>query len=115
VKYVSTRGEAPSAGFREACLAGLAPDGGLYVPDAYPQITPAAPGETYAALAARILGAFAGDALSPEASARLTREAYAGFAHCSVAPLTQAGPDLWLMELHHGPTLAFKDLSLIHI
>ncbi len=112
MKYISTRGEAPAAGFREVCLAGLAPDGGLYVPERYPQISPAGQAEPYASLAARILTAFAGDALSGAEANRLTGEAYASFAHHAVAPLVQAAPGLWLMELHHGPTLAFKDVAM---
>ncbi len=112
MKYISTRGQAPETGFAEACLAGLAPDGGLYVPKEWPRIAPAEPGEPYAAVAARILSAFAGDAI-PEADMQaICREAYAGFAHQSVAPLTQSGPDSWLLELHHGPTLAFKDVAM---
>jgi threonine synthase len=112
VKYISTRGAAGPVGFADACLAGLAPDGGLYVPESWPQIAPAAAGEPYAALAARILSAFAGDAIAPEAMTGLCETAYGRFAHKSVAPLTQAGPGLWLMELHHGPTLAFKDVAM---
>lgn len=112
MKYISTRGQAPETGFAEACLAGLAPDGGLYVPKEWPRIAPARLGEPYAEVAARIISAFAGDAI-PEADVqRICREAYAGFAHQSVAPLTQWGPDSWLMELHHGPTLAFKDVAM---
>ncbi len=112
MKYVSTRGEAPETGFAEACLAGLAPDGGLYVPKEWPRIAPARFGEPYADVAARIISAFAGDAI-PEADVqKICRDAYASFAHQSVAPLTQWGPDSWLMELHHGPTLAFKDVAM---
>lgn len=112
MKYISTRGQAPETGFAEACLAGLAPDGGLYVPKEWPRIAPAVPGEPYASVAARILSAFAGDAI-PEADMKaICREAYASFSHQSVAPLTQWGPDSWLMELHHGPTLAFKDVAM---
>ena len=112
MKYVSTRGEAPETGFAEACLAGLAPDGGLYVPKEWPRIEPARFGEPYAEVAARIISAFAGDAI-PEADVqKICRDAYASFAHQSVAPLTQWGPDSWLMELHHGPTLAFKDVAM---
>ncbi|MBK8199945.1 MAG: threonine synthase [Acidobacteria bacterium] len=112
MKYISTRGQAPETGFAEACLAGLAPDGGLYVPKEWPQIAPAKPGESYTDVAARILSAFAGDAIPADAVRQICREAYAGFAHQSVAPLTQWGPDSWLMELHHGPTLAFKDVAM---
>ncbi len=112
MKYVSTRGMAPAVDFTAACLAGLAPDGGLYVPEQFPQIEPAMPGEPYDKLAARILSAFAGDAISKKDMEAMCSRAYASFAHHSVAPLTQCGPDTWLMELHHGPTLAFKDVAM---
>lgn len=112
MKYISTRGEAPETGFAEACLAGLAPDGGLYVPKEWPRIEPARFGEPYAEVAARIISAFAGTAIPESDVQKICREAYAGFAHHSVAPLTQWGPDSWLMELHHGPTLAFKDVAM---
>ena len=112
MKYISTRGQAKPVDFAGACLAGLAADGGLYVPESWPQITPATPDEPYAETAARILSAFAGDAIPADVMVRLCERAYARFAHRSVAPLTQAGPGLWLMELHHGPTLAFKDVAM---
>lgn len=112
MKYISTRGQAPEATFAEACLAGLAPDGGLYVPKEWPQIAPARPGEPYTEVAARIISAFAGDAIPAADVQAICREAYGSFAHQSVAPLTQWGPDTWLLELHHGPTLAFKDVAM---
>ena len=112
MKYISTRGLAPETGFAEACLAGLAPDGGLYVPKDWPRIEPARPGEPYAEVAARILSAFAGDAVPASDMQSICRGAYASFAHQAVAPLTQWGAGTWLMELHHGPTLAFKDVAM---
>lgn len=112
MKYISTRGQADPVDFASACLAGLAPDGGLYVPQSWPQIAPAKPGEPYTETAARVLSAFAGDSIPADVMARLCETAYGRFAHRSVAPLTQAGPGLWLMELHHGPTLAFKDVAM---
>jgi threonine synthase len=112
VKYISTRGLAPETGFSEACLAGLAPDGGLYVPMDWPRIEPARPGEPYAEVAARVLSAFAGDAIPAADMQAICRDAYASFAHQAVAPLTQWGAGSWLMELHHGPTLAFKDVAM---
>ena len=112
MKYVSTRGQAAPVDFVGACLAGLAPDGGLYVPETYPQIAPAKPDEPYVQVAARILSAFAGDAIPEADMLEMCERAYVSFAHHSVAPLTQAGPGLWLMELHHGPTLAFKDVAM---
>ena len=112
MRYVSTRGQAAPVDFVEACLSGLAPDGGLYVPENWPQITPAAPGEPYVDVAARILSAFAGDSLTFETIHTLCERAYASFSHHSVAPLVQTGPNQFVMELHHGPTLAFKDVAL---
>jgi len=112
VKYISTRGQAPSTDFAGACLAGLAPDGGLYVPETFPQIAPPAKGEAYHDVAARILSAFAGDAIPADDMKVLCKRAYANFSHQCVAPLTQWRPDAWLMELHHGPTLAFKDVAM---
>lgn len=112
MKYISTRGQAEPVDFAGACLAGLAADGGLYVPESWPQIAPATPGESYAETAARTISAFAGDAIPADVMARLCETAYGRFAHRSVAPLTQTGPGLWLMELHHGPTLAFKDVAM---
>jgi len=112
MKYVSTRGQAEAVDFVEACLTGLAPDGGLYVPETWPQIEPARPEESYVQVAARILKAFAGDALSDDDVHGLCSRAYASFSHHSVAPLAQSGPNQFIMELHHGPTLAFKDVAM---
>ncbi|MDJ0920646.1 MAG: threonine synthase [Henriciella sp.] len=112
MKYISTRGQSEPVDFVEACLAGLAPDGGLYVPEAWPQIAPADPNETYVDVAVRVLSAFAGDALSEPVLRELCTGAYASFSHHSVAPLVQDGPNSFVMELHHGPTLAFKDVAM---
>lgn len=112
MKYISTRGGTEPVDFVSACLAGLAPDGGLYMPEHWPQITPAVPGEPYVETATRIVSAFAGDAIVSDDIAAMCARAYASFAHHSVAPLTELGPDAWMMELHHGPTLAFKDVAM---
>ncbi len=112
MKYFSTRGQAEPVDFLGACLAGLAPDGGLYVPETFPAIAPARPDEPYARVAARVISAFAGDSLTEEEVQGLCDRAYARFAHQSVTPLTQTGPANWLLELHHGPTLAFKDVAM---
>jgi threonine synthase len=112
MKYVSTRGRAAPVDFRAACLAGLAPDGGLYVPQVWPQIAPAALGEAYATVAARVLSAFAGDTVSAADLSAMCVRAYGHFAHPDVAPLTPADGDIWQLELHHGPTLAFKDIAM---
>ena len=112
MKFISTRGQASPVGFLDACLSGLAPDGGLYVPETWPKIAPAGPHERYVDVAARVIGAFAEEEIDGETLQRICVRAYKSFAHQSVAPLVQWGPDAFLMELHHGPTLAFKDIAM---
>jgi threonine synthase len=116
MQYVSTRGGAPPAGFADVLLAGLAPDGGLYVPETWPRFSAEeiagfrqAP---YTEAAAQVLTKFTGDAFSLEDLRHMTAEAYASFAHPAVTPLVQLDTGLWLLELHHGPTLAFKDVAM---
>lgn len=111
MKYVSTRGNTAPVDFVSASLTGLAPDGGLFCPEAYPVLTPA-PAASYVDTATRVLSAFAGDALDEATIRGLCERAYAPFAHHSVAPLVEVGPDRWMLELHHGPTLAFKDVAM---
>src|SRR5476649_1467690 len=100
MNYISTRGESPPIGFLDAVLAGLAPDGGLYVPEVWPLLTPEEiagfAGMPYAKVAAEILGRFAGDSLSADEIGDITDEAYAGFTHSAVAPLRQLDSGLWL-------------------
>jgi len=116
VHYISTRGEAPSLGFSEAMLAGLARDGGLYVPDNWPRLDAAAiagfAGRSYAEVAVDIVGRFTDGAISEADLARMARDSYGNFRHPAVAPLTQLGVNTFLLELFHGPTLAFKDLAM---
>ncbi|HEY2662414.1 MAG TPA: threonine synthase [Caulobacteraceae bacterium] len=116
MQYISTRGDSPPIGFLDAVLAGLAPDGGLYSPAVWPLLTQAEiaglAGKPYAEVAADILSKFAGDSISRGDLVRMTTEAYAGFDHAAVAPLKQLEPNLWLLELFHGPTLAFKDVAM---
>jgi threonine synthase len=116
VDYVSTRGDAPSLGFEDVMMTGLAIDGGLYVPATWPQLTAAslnglAEG-TYSEAALRVIEPFVGEDIERSALAAMTAEAYAGFNHADVAPLVQIGDGEWLLELFHGPTLAFKDFAL---
>src|SRR5205823_1635306 len=103
VKFISTRGEAPPLGFVDTLLAGLAPDGGLYCPVAWPRLPPSRiasfAGRPYAEVAAEVLGLFAGDEISSETLARLCVEAYASFDHPAVTPLVQLAPDRFLLEL----------------
>lgn len=114
--YISTRGSAPALDFAGATLAGLASDGGLYVPREWPRFAQseiaALAGLPYAELAARVMAPFVGDSLSPERLRALTGAAYGRFAHAGVTPLKQLDEQHWLLELFHGPTLAFKDVAL---
>jgi threonine synthase len=116
VRYVSTRGEAPPLGFVEAMLAGLARDGGLYVPAAWPRLDPPAiasfAGRPYAEVAVEVIRPFVDDAIAEPDLARMAREAYGNFRHPAVAPLVQFGVSDFVLELFHGPTLAFKDLAM---
>lgn len=116
MRYISTRGQAPAVGFADAVLGGLAPDGGLYVPEAWPQFSPdqikAFVGRPYADVAAVVIGAFAGDEIEPETLLEMCREAYSTFNHAAVAPLVQLSPQAFLAELFHGPSLAFKDVAM---
>ncbi len=119
MRYISTRdGRTPpeTLSFEEVLLAGLARDGGLYVPQEWPRLDAAAirslRGRSYAEIAAAIIAPFIGDAIAPQRQRALIERAYAGFGHAAVAPLKQLGPEFWLLELFHGPTLAFKDYAL---
>ena len=116
MRYISTRGEAPALDFVEVMLAGLARDGGLYVPETWPALSRAAiegfAGKPYAEVAVEVIRPFVGDGISEADLARMAREAYGAFRHPAVAPLTQLNPSLFVLELFHGPTLAFKDLAM---
>ena len=116
MRYVSTRGEAPSLGFAEAMLAGLARDGGLYVPEAWPRLETsdiaAFAGRSYAEVAVEVIRPFTDESVSDTDLARMAREAYGNFRHPAVAPLSQLGANTFALELFHGPTLAFKDVAM---
>lgn len=116
MKYVSTRGEAPTLNFDDALLSGLARDGGLYVPQTWPSMSAAdiaaLKGLSYSETAFRVMRPFKGDAISDDDFARLIEDAYAGFDDPAVAPMKKLGDNEWLMELFHGPTLAFKDYAM---
>jgi threonine synthase len=116
VRYVSTRGEAPQLGFEDALLAGLARDGGLYVPATWPRLSPGViasfAGKPFAEVATAVLEAYVGGAIAREELLALARDAYARFSHPAVTPLVQIDRNLWVLELFHGPTLAFKDVAM---
>jgi threonine synthase len=112
VRYVSTRGRAVELGFTEALLAGLATDGGLYVPAEWPCVPSWVDGMDYAARAAQIMQLFVGDEIEADTLALMCTEAYNTFDHPAVVPLVQIGNDHFVEELFHGPTLAFKDVAL---
>ena len=119
MRYISTRDRRPqprTVSFEEVLLTGLADDGGLYVPDHLPPLDPDKLDELarwpYAKVASHILGLFAGDAFAKHELDRFAEQAYRGFRHAAVTPLVQLDHGLWLLELFHGPTLAFKDLAL---
>jgi len=116
VRYVSSRGGVPPCGFEQALLDGLAADGGLYLPESWPRLDrdrlEALRGASYQEVAAAVLAPFVEGALSETELRGLIDEAYAGFDHVAVAPLRQLDADDWLLELFHGPTLAFKDIAL---
>ena len=114
--YVSTRGTAPRLPFRDALLAGLARDGGLYLPESWPTLSAqeirALRGLPYAAVAKKVLWPFVDGEIARDAFERIVDEAYATFRHPAVCPLVQTGDNEFVLELFHGPTLAFKDVAM---
>jgi len=115
-RYISTRGEAPALGFCDVMLTGLARDGGLYVPETWPQLSPATIagffGRPYWEVTVEIIRPFVGGEISDADLGRMANEAYATFRHPAVVPLDQIGPNQFTLELFHGPTLAFKDVAM---
>lgn len=116
MRYVSTRGQAPELDFVDVMLAGLARDGGLYVPVSWPQLDAATiagfAGKPYAEVAVEVMRPFVGGTISDADLSRMAREAYGSFRHPATAPLVQLNDNLFVLELFHGPTLAFKDLAM---
>ena len=114
--YISTRGEAKSLGFCDALLAGLARDGGLYVPRKWPHMSKkeirALRGKSYQDIAFEVLYRFTGGEIEAGLFRAMIDEAYATFRHPAVAPLVQTGPNSFILELFHGTTLAFKDVAM---
>ena len=116
MKYISTRGGGTPQSFEQVLLTGLAPDGGLYVPEELPSFSPEQIASwrdlSYVDLALAVISPFIGDALQPDELKRIITESYADFGHPEVAPLTALREHEYLLELYHGPTLAFKDFAL---
>lgn len=116
LQYISTRGGAPELSFTDTLLAGLARDGGLYVPANLPQWSSAdiaaLAGIPYADAATRVMGPFVEGSFSAQEFAAMAQSAYGTFRHEAVTPLSQIGDNLFLLELFHGPTLAFKDVAM---
>ena len=116
MRYISTRGQAPSLTFEEAMMTGLARDGGLYVPETVPTLgaddIAAMAGKSYEDIAFAVMRPFIGDTFTDAEFRDLIAKAYAGFGHDARAPMVQLGPNHFLLELFHGPTLAFKDFAM---
>ena len=116
MKYISTRGQAPELTFEDAMLTGLARDGGLYVPETIPQLSTddikAMAGKSYEEIAFQVMRPFVGDTFSDDDFKGIIERAYKGFGHAARAPLVQLDHGHYLLELFHGPTLAFKDFAM---
>ena len=116
MRYVSTRGEAPELDFEDVLLTGLARDGGLYVPAVWPKFSceelAQLRGKPYAEVAFAVIAKFTGSAVPQADLKAMITDAYSGFGHPAVTPLKQLDADQWLLELFHGPTLAFKDVAM---
>ena len=116
MKYISTRGQAPELTFEDAMLTGLARDGGLYVPETIPQLSTddikAMAGKSYEEIAFQVMRPFVGDTFSDDDFKGIIERAYKGFGHATRAPLVQLDHGHYLLELFHGPTLAFKDFAM---
>lgn len=116
LQYLSTRGQAPTLDFEGVLLAGLAKDGGLYLPQALPHFSAAElhamRGMSYAELATTVIAPFVEGSIDRDTLEGLVRDAYRNFRHQATAPVIQLDHDQWLLELFHGPTLAFKDFAL---
>ncbi len=113
MRYVSTRGRAPELGFADVLLAGLANDGGLYVPESWPTLSPSGGrGGGYVERAVEVMLPFVSPDIDEVTLTHLCAEAYGTFRHPAVVPLVQTGANQWVQELFHGPTLAFKDVAL---
>jgi len=112
VQFISTRGRAPALDFGNVLLTGLAPDGGLYLPESWPQSVAGARTDTYVHTAIDVMWPFVDGAIERDAFEQIVADTYATFETDNVVELIELDPNVWLMELFHGPTLAFKDVAL---
>ena len=116
MRYISTRGTAPQLSFEGAMLTGLARDGGLYVPESWPELSKAEiagfAGQSYQKIAHQVMKPFIGDTFTDDEFKTIIDEAYAGFSHRAICPVSQIDHNQFLLELYHGPTLAFKDVAM---
>jgi len=116
MQYVSTRAGAPKLGFEDVIITGLADDGGLYVPESWPVFSTekwrSLRGKSYCEIALEVMWPFVEGAMARETFKQMIDEAYASFSHRAVVPLSQLDANQWLLELYHGPTLAFKDVAM---
>lgn len=116
MQYISTRGTAPKLAFDDVLLAGLARDGGLYLPETWPTLSPETirsfKSRTFPEIAVEVIAPFVGDTISREDLSRMAEDAYAGFGSADVTPLVELAPGRYILELFHGPTLAFKDVAM---
>src|SRR5690606_10955104 len=116
LNYISTRGQAPALGFEDVLLAGLARDGGLYLPESWPQFSQETikgfAGKPFSEAAVEVLSPYVGDGISRAELTAMARDAYATFGHSAVTPLVQIDTNRFVLELFHGPTLAFKDVAM---
>ena len=116
MKYHSTRGQAPHLGFDDALLTGLANDGGLYLPMEWPFVSESSwlsmQGLSYSELASRVVNPFIKGSLVENDLDQIIADTYNKFNHPDVAPMMNLQSNIWIMELYHGPTLAFKDFAL---
>jgi threonine synthase len=116
LRYVSTRGTAPQLGFEDVMLTGLARDGGLYLPETWPRLPPSEikgfAGKSYAEIACAVMGPYVGADIGQAEFAEFVEAAYGTFSHKAVTPLVELESGQWLLELFHGPTLAFKDIAM---
>ena len=116
MNYISTRGLAAPLGFEDVLLAGLARDGGLYLPETWPKLSAETiaglAGRPFAEVAVEVIEPFTGGAFTRDELLAMAKAAYATFDHPAVTPLVQIDTNLWILELFHGPTLAFKDVAM---